>query len=73
MKAVILTKPTESTEIKITECPTPAIKPGWVLVRIKAFGMNHSEQILRKSEISAPNEQKRTESDCPHGRHGTRV
>lgn len=58
MKAVILTKPTESTEIKITECPTPAVKPGWVLVRIKAFGMNHSEQILRKSEISAPYIQK---------------
>ncbi|MCI8608486.1 MAG: zinc-binding dehydrogenase [Firmicutes bacterium] len=53
MKAVILTKPTESTEVKITEYPTPAVKPGWVLVRIKAFGMNHSEQILRKSEISA--------------------
>lgn len=58
MKAVILTKPTESTEIKITECPTPAGKPGWVLVRVKAFGMNHSEQILRKSEISAPYIQK---------------
>ncbi len=53
MKAVILTKPTKSTEAKITEYPTPAVKPGWVLVRIKAFGMNHSEQILRKSEISA--------------------
>ncbi len=53
MKAVILTKPTKSTEVKITEYPTPAVKPGWVLVRIKAFGMNHSEQILRKSEISA--------------------
>ena len=58
MKAVILTKPTESTEIKITECPTPAVKPGLVLVRIKSFGMNHSEQILRKSEISAPYIQK---------------
>ena len=58
MKAVILTKPTESTEIKITECPTPAGKPGWVLVRIKAFGMNHSEQILGKLEISAPYIQK---------------
>lgn len=58
MKAVILTKPTESAEIKITECPTPAVRPGWVLVRIKAFGMNHSEQVLRKSEISAPYIQK---------------
>lgn len=58
MKAVILTRPTKNTEIKISECPTPTVKPGWVLVRIKAFGMNHSEQILRKSEISAPYIQK---------------
>lgn len=36
----------------------PAVKPGLVLVRIKSFGMNHSEQILRKSEISAPYIQK---------------
>lgn len=58
MKAVILTKPIESSEIKLSECEIPKVKPGWVLVRIKAFGMNHSEQILRKSEISAPYIQK---------------
>lgn len=58
MKAVILTKPTISSEIHLSECDIPKVKPGWVLVRIKAFGMNHSEQILRKSEISAPYIQK---------------
>lgn len=58
MKAVILTKPIESSEIQLLECEIPKVKPGWVLVRIKAFGMNHSEQILRKTEISAPYIQK---------------
>lgn len=58
MKAVVLTKPIESSEIQLSECNIPEVKPGWVLVRIKAFGMNHSEQILRKAEISAPYIQK---------------
>lgn len=58
MKAVILTKPTKSSEIQLADYDIPKAKPGWVLIRIKAFGMNHSEQILRKSEISAPYIQK---------------
>lgn len=53
MKAVVLEKPTKAEEVKISECPIPVVKPGWVLVRVKAFGMNHSEQILRLQEIRA--------------------
>ena len=34
-----------------TEIPIPKVKPGWVLIKIKAFGLNHSEKILRHSEI----------------------
>ena len=30
---------------------TERVRPGWVLVRVRAFGMNHSEQILREFEI----------------------
>ena len=29
----------------------PKVKSGWVLVKVKAFGLNHSEQILREFEI----------------------
>lgn len=54
MKAVILTAPTSASDIKLRERVVPAVKPGWVLVRIHAFGLNHSEQILRLSEIKAP-------------------
>lgn len=54
MKAVLLEKTTEAKEIVLTECEIPKAKPGWVLVRVHAFGLNHSEQILRKEEINAP-------------------
>jgi NADPH2:quinone reductase len=53
MKAVLLTGITSAENVKLTEVPIPVTKPGWVLVKVKAFGMNHSEQILRLSEIQA--------------------
>ena len=52
MKAVLLDKITSAKEVKLTEIPLPEIKPGWVLVKVRAFGMNHSEQILRQEEIA---------------------
>ena len=51
MKAVVLTKPTKAEDIVLSDVEIPKVKPGWVLVRIKAFGLNHSEQILREFEI----------------------
>lgn len=45
MKAVVLDKPTEAGNVVLCEIPIPEAKSGWVLVKIKAFGMNHSEQI----------------------------
>lgn len=51
MKAVVLTKPTKAEDIEISEVGIPKVKPGWVLVKVKAFGLNHSEQILREFEI----------------------
>lgn len=51
MKAVILNGITKAEDVTISECPIPEVKSGWVLVRIMGFGLNHSEQILRLSEI----------------------
>ena len=51
MKAVVLSDITEAKDISLSELPVPEVKPGWVLVKVRAFGMNHSEQILRKEEI----------------------
>ena len=53
MKAVVLDKVTEASDITLSEYPVPEIRPGWVLVKVKAFGLNHSEQILRLNEIRA--------------------
>ena len=51
MKAVVLDQPTKGEDVVLSEIPIPEVRPGWVLVKVKAFGMNHSEQILREFEI----------------------
>ena len=51
MKAVVLSKPTKAEDILLSEVEVPTVKPGWVLVKVKSFGLNHSEQILREFEI----------------------
>lgn len=53
MKAVVLDKITKAEELTISEVAIPDVRPGWVLVKIGAFGLNHSEQILRLGEIRA--------------------
>ncbi|MDY6387198.1 MAG: alcohol dehydrogenase catalytic domain-containing protein, partial [Fibrobacter sp.] len=51
MKAVVLNGVTAAETVTLSEAPAPKVKPGWVLVRVRAFGMNHSEQVLRLFEI----------------------
>lgn len=53
MKAVVLRDITPGDQVHLEEIEIPKVQPGWVLVKIRAFGMNHSEQILRLSEIQA--------------------
>jgi len=53
MKAVVLDKVTLAEDVALADFPIPDVRPGWVLVKVKAFGMNHSEQILREFEINA--------------------
>jgi NADPH2:quinone reductase len=54
MKAVVLTKACKASDLQIIDIPVPAIKPGFVLVKIQAFGLNRSEIILRSIEADAP-------------------
>mgnify|MGYP001059952893 FL=1 len=51
MKAVVLSGITRAEDVTLSEVAVPEVRPGWVLVKVKAFGMNHSEQILRLHEI----------------------
>ena len=53
MKAVVLEKITKAEDITISEVAIPAVRPGWVMVKVKAFGLNHSEKLLRLNEIRA--------------------
>lgn len=50
MRAVVLEKVSTAHELTVTEVPVPQIKPGWVLVKIKAFGINRSELFTRKGQ-----------------------
>lgn len=53
MRAVSLSEPTAAKDVILKDCPIPEVKDGWVLIKVKAFGMNHSEQIVRQQEINA--------------------
>lgn len=53
MKAVQLNGITPAEEIVLSEVGIPEVRPGWVLVKVKAFGMNHSEKVLRLQEIES--------------------
>lgn len=50
MKAAITEKPGGPDVIRIGERPLPGLKEGWVLIRIKAFGLNRSELFTRKGD-----------------------
>jgi NADPH:quinone reductase len=43
MRAVVLDAPGPPEALRIRELPVPEPRPGWVLIRVKAFGLNRSE------------------------------
>jgi NADPH:quinone reductase-like Zn-dependent oxidoreductase len=53
MKAVVLYKTCRPEELTISKVPIPEIKPGWVLIKVKAFGLNRSELMMREYEGNA--------------------
>ncbi|WP_432314466.1 zinc-binding dehydrogenase [Collinsella aerofaciens] len=54
MKALRIEGVTPAGEAEPREVAVPQTKPGWLLVRVRGFGLNHSEQVLRLGEINAP-------------------
>lgn len=54
MKAVVLYKTCLPHELTVSEVPIPEVKPGWVLIKVKAFGLNRSELMMREYEGNAP-------------------
>ena len=50
MKAIVIEKCCKAEDLKISEIPVPQVRPGWVLVKVHAAGLNHSEALLRMFE-----------------------
>ncbi|MEA5002036.1 MAG: zinc-binding dehydrogenase [Christensenella sp.] len=47
MKAVVIDRPGGVDVLQIKEVPIPEVKPGWVLMKIRAFGLGRSEVLTR--------------------------
>lgn len=54
MKAIVLYNSCSPEELKLSEVPVPDVKPGWVLMKVKAFGLNRSELMMRAYEAGTP-------------------
>ncbi len=48
MRAVVLDAPGPPEALQIRSLPVPAPRPGWVLLRVEAFGLNRSELHTRQ-------------------------
>ncbi len=48
MKAVVIREPGAPEVLVIEELPVPQPAPGWILIRVKAFGLNRSELFTRQ-------------------------
>jgi NADPH:quinone reductase len=47
MLAIVVHQPGGPEVLQLEELPVPEARPGWVLVRVRAFGLNRSELITR--------------------------
>ncbi|MEM9327645.1 MAG: zinc-binding alcohol dehydrogenase family protein [Bacteroidota bacterium] len=48
MKAAVTIQTGDPSVIQVQEVPKPKSKPGWVLIQVKAFGLNRSEMYTRQ-------------------------
>ena len=50
MRAIVLPHPVSPDQLTVSDIPVPDVRPGWVRIRVKAFGVNESEVTSRKGE-----------------------
>lgn len=53
MRALVIDGITPAHAARLSSVPVPKTSPGWTLVRVRGFGMNHAEKVLRLEEIEA--------------------
>lgn len=76
MRAIVLEAPGPPEALRITEIPIPTPRPGEVLIKVEAFGLNRSERHTRlglADGVTFPRvlgiEATGTVSACPDGEH----
>lgn len=50
MRAIVINGCCKAEDLQVSEIPVPKVRPGWVLLKIHAAGLNHSEALLRMFE-----------------------
>jgi NADPH:quinone reductase-like Zn-dependent oxidoreductase len=53
LKAIVVDHPGPPEVLQICDLPRPEPRPGWVLIRVKAFGLNRSEMFTRQGHSGA--------------------
>ncbi len=53
MKAIVIRQPGPPEVLQLEERPVPVPRPGWVLIKVKAFGLNRSEVFTRQGHSPA--------------------
>lgn len=53
MQAIVISHPGGLDALEIKDVPVPVHRPGWVRIKVKAFGVNESEITTRKGESDA--------------------
>ena len=48
MRAVVIDHPGDPKVLELRTVPIPKPRPGWVLIRVRAFGLNRSELHFRQ-------------------------
>ena len=52
MRAIVLSEPVDPRQLAVSHVPVPEVRPGWVRIRVRAFGVNESEVTSRKGQSS---------------------
>ena len=80
MRAIVIQKFGGPENLVIKEIPDPEPKPGYVVIEVKAFGVNHAEMHMRRGEWAEAAEVSGIEcvglvKSCPGGEFavGTKV
>src|SRR5215468_11695485 len=48
MKAIVISRYGEPDVLRVEDRPAPSVTPGTVVVRVRAFGLNHAEVYFRR-------------------------